>query len=128
MMRLRQTLGHLGRVADELVVGKSASGQHFAERHALHVLHRYVRSALVLTDFVDRDDIRMVQSRGGACFLLESPKPMGVRGHLLGQDFDSDFATEFEVFGLVHFAHTAAPQVGEDFVVAEASAGLEGHG
>ena len=46
------------------------------------------------------------------------------RGHLLRQDFDSDFATEFEVPGLVHFSHTARTQLGEDLVVAEAGAGF----
>ena len=76
---------------------------------------------------VDRDDVRMVQGRGRPGFLLESAKPLGVRGHLLGQDFDSDLSPQLEVLGLVHFSHTARAQLGEDLVVAEASAGLERH-
>ncbi len=101
---------------------------HLPKRLAVHVLHRYVRSALVLADFVDRDDVGMVQGRCGARFLLEPAKPVGVRGHLLTQDFDGDISTELEIPGLVHFAHAAGAQLGEDFVVAEASARLEGHG
>ncbi len=46
----------------------------------------------------------------------------------MGQYFDGDLSPELEILGLVHFTHPAGAQLGEDFVVAEASAGLEGHG
>ena len=74
------------------------------------------------------DDVRMLQSRRRACFLLESTEPLGVGGHFLGQYFDRDLSTQFEIAGLVHFSHAARAQLGEDFVVTEARAGLEGHG
>ncbi len=70
----------------------------------------------------------MIQRRCRTGFLFESTETAGVGGHLLGQDFDSDFSAELEVFGLVHFTHPARAQLGEDFVVAESGAALEGHG
>ncbi len=81
----------------------------------------------MLADFIDRDDVGMVQRRGSSRFLFESTKTLGVRSHLLGQDFDSDLATELEIPGLVDLTHTTGAQLGEHFVVAEAGAGLEGH-
>ena len=45
----------------------------------------------------------MVQGRGRTGFLLESTETAGVRGHLLGQDFDGDVSTQLEITGLVHF-------------------------
>ena len=81
----------------------------------------------MLTDFVHMGDVGIVQGRGRTGFLFESTKSAGVRGHLLGQDFDSDITTPFKIAGLVHFRPTARTQLGEN-LVAEAGAGLEGHG
>ena len=69
----------------------------------------------------------LFKARGRTGFLFESTKSAGVRGHLLRQDFDSDITTPFKIAGLVHFRPTARTQLGEN-LVAEAGAGLEGHG
>ena len=68
------------------------------------------------------------ENRGRTGFLFESTETAGVRGHLLRQDFDRYASTQLEIPSLVHFSHTARAQLGDNLVVAEASAGLEGHG
>jgi len=44
-----------------------------------------VRRVLVSADVVDRQDVRMVESRSRARFLLEAFEPVGVLGEISGQ-------------------------------------------
>ncbi len=84
LMGFRQSLRQLRRVAYELIVRERAVRKNLPQRPALHILHRNERSALVLTDLVDRNDVGMVQGRRRAGFLLESTETAGVGGHLFG--------------------------------------------
>ncbi len=93
LMGFRQSLRHLPRVANELIVRERTVRENLPKRLPLHILHRNEGSALVFTDLVDRDDVGMVQRRGSTGFLLESTETAGVSGHLLRQDFDGDVST-----------------------------------
>ena len=69
--------------------GSGPRGQDLVERRAVDQLHRDVGRALVLVDFVDGDDVRMVQRRRGTGLAYESPA--SVRSRRLGrQDLDRD--------------------------------------
>ena len=55
--------------------GSGAAAQSVAQRLAFEQLRHDVRRAVVAADVVDREDVRVIQRRGGARFLLEAPKP-----------------------------------------------------
>ncbi len=60
---------------------------------------------------------RMVQSCCRLCFHFETLAFLLADGNLPGQEFDSDFAFEFGVFGFIHYPHAAFAEFFEDFVV-----------
>jgi hypothetical protein len=58
----------------------------------------------------------MVQSAGGARFLFEPAKPVGITADVFVQNFDGYFAAEPGVAGTVHLPHPSGAQRREDFV------------
>lgn len=63
-----------------------------------------------LIDFVNRADVRVIQSGCGARFALESLERIGMPGQLLGEKLKRQKPPEPGVLGLVDHAHTAATQ------------------
>ena len=81
----------------------------------LDVLHHDVRrSARHGADLVDRDDVGMVQGRGGPCLLPEAREALGTVGKSLREELDGDIAVQVAVAGAVHFAHTPDAEQLED--------------
>src|SRR5580658_1676376 len=60
------------------------------------------------SDLVDGADIGVIQSRRGSCFAAEARESLGVLRQLLGQKFQGHKAAQFEVLGLVDYAHASA--------------------
>jgi hypothetical protein len=65
----------------------------------------------------------MVERRGGMCFLLEAPQPVGVVGEGGGQDFDRHIAPQSFITRAVNHAHPATPEQRRDFVRPDALSG-----
>ncbi len=78
----------------------------------------------MLAQIVDGDDIRMVERRGRAGFLLEAPQPFRVVGELRSKYFYDDIAVELVIFGFVNLAQTSGPDGRQDFVEAQTSSGV----
>ena len=77
----RQGRCHLDANIEDLSHVKPASSRAVAQTLALDELGGDEERAVVDTDLVDRQDVRVIQARGGVRFLLESTKPVGlVRG------------------------------------------------
>lgn len=72
-------------------------------------------------------DVRMVQRRNRARFLLETTQAIRIGAELGGQDLDGDIASEPWIAGLVDLAHTACPKGRDDLIRAKANARGEGH-
>ena len=124
----RKTLGDLDSEVEQPLGGKRlARGDQLAQGPALDHLHRDVGGPVGLTDVVDRQDVGMVESRGGARLLLEALAAVGVGGGGLRQDLDRDVAAEFGVPRAIDLAHPARAQRREDLVRAEAGAGRQAH-
>jgi hypothetical protein len=90
-----------------------------AEGLALQQFHDQVRTAFVLSDVVNRADVGVIQSRGGAGFPLETLQGLAIGGKLVGEEFQSDGAAQARIFGLVDFAHAARADERDDLVGAE---------
>ena len=82
-----------------------------AQRLALQVLHRQVRTRVVDPKLVHRNDVRVLQFGEGRGFLLEGVDRGGVVAKA-GQDFDGDVSAQ-RVAGLVN---SAVPTLAELFL------------
>ena len=91
------------------------------ERFSLEPFHRDERPAIVIGDFVNGADVRMIERRRGTCLATEA-----VDGELRGQEFQRDFASEREVLREIHQAHAAAAEQRLDAIVADGLAGVHG--
>ena len=61
-------------------------------------------------------DVRMVQRRNRARFLLEATDAVRVRGQLLRQDLDRDVTAKACVMCAIHLAHAASAEERDDLV------------
>src|SRR5215831_4585384 len=112
--------------------------QHLEQLHAL--LHALSQSASVdelhrdefrvfkTTDFMNRQNVRMIERRGGFCFLNKSLQSLGIRGQSGRQNLDRDGAIKFGIFGEEHLAHAAFANLCADFITAEFGSSGNCHG
>src|SRR5262249_8718550 len=85
------------------------------ERLAAHVLHGDERKAVLFTDVVDRDDVRMAQASGGAR-LARKPIAELCRVEILLEHLDGHGATDARIPRTVERARAALGEEVEDFV------------
>ncbi len=91
---------------------------------AFEVLHDDEGLSGGFIDFVDGADVGMIQRRGGAGFALEALERLRVGGDFGRKEFESDEASQLDVFGLVDDAHATAAEFVDDAVVGD---GLANH-
>ena len=72
----------------------------------------------------------MIQRRRILGFALEAAQGLRVLGYIVGQEFESDKATEIRVLGLVHHTHPPAAQLLDNAVMRDglADEGRSRHG
>ena len=122
-MGLGESFGRLRGQFDGLLRLDPAPAQHVVEGQALDRLHHDVWLAERLADFVDGDDVGMVQRGRGARFLREASQPIDVCRVLGGEELDGDIALQVEVSRAEDLAHPARPDAGQEFIVPETRAG-----
>ena len=88
-----------------------------AQRFALDVLHRDVGPAFVFADFINRENVWMVQRRSGACFLKETATAIVLRDVLGREQFQRHDALQFVVVSFVDRAHAAGADRFDDPVM-----------
>ena len=94
------------------------------ERLAFQQLHGDEVASVVLANLVDRADIWVVQSGGGASFALKTVERERIFFRLGRQELERDMAAQVDVLGFVDNAHPSAAQLREDTVVRD---GLADH-
>src|ERR1700693_270635 len=87
--------GDLCRLSEGLLDRETARREHVVERFAFDALHGDEVHGLALAersavDVVDRDDVWMVERRGGLRLTDESPLALGVADGLVRQEFQGD--------------------------------------
>jgi hypothetical protein len=92
------------------------------ERFAIEELHHDETLPVVLVDFVNRADVRVIQSRCGLHFPPEPFKSGQVVGHPARQEFQPDWAMQPRGLSFVDDAHPAATELFDDAVVANRAA------
>ena len=88
-------------------------------------LHRDERIAMLILNFVDGADVRVVQSGSSTSLAAEAFQRLGVICKVFGQEFQSDESPKFGVLGFVDDTHPAAAQLLNDAVVRD---GFADHG
>ncbi len=127
-VRRLQPVRRLGQEEEDLPLRRGPARQQLPQRLAVQKLRDDVRHALVRAHVEDRQDVRVAEGGDGPRLALEPRQPLGVAGHLLGQDLDRDLAPQTRVPRSVHLAHPPGPDEAEDLVRPETRAGREGHG
>ena len=115
------------RIVDGLARGERTVAQAVAERLAFEQFRDHVGRAAIVTDIVDRKNVRMVERGGGTSFLREALQAVGVGGERCRKNLDGDVAVEAGVAGAVDFAHPARTQRRLNCIGTEFRARGKGH-
>ena len=94
LVRGRKPLRDRDGIGDRLAHRNAARLQSLAQRLSLEQLRDDERRIPVDANVVDGEDVRMVQSGGGAGFLLEAMKTIGVGREGGWQNLDRDVASQ----------------------------------
>src|SRR5262245_19572497 len=89
-----ESAANVERDGDGLAYGYRPRLEPLAQATALQALGNEIRDALVLADVVNREDVRVVECAGGACFFSEAPYALGVARSVRQQYLDCDVSTE----------------------------------
>jgi hypothetical protein len=110
---------NLDAVGDRRSQWKGLLADHLLQGTALDELHGDEVASVGPPDFVDGDDVRMVQ-RGGRLRFLDEAAPLVVgRSAVGGQEFQRRGPVQQDIAGLVHQAHPALAELFEDLVMAD---------
>ena len=105
-----------GQVEQQLGVQRLARNA-MLQGHAVEEFHRDKRLAVVIADFVNGADVRMVQGGSGARLATKALEGRRVLRQFLRQKLQRDEPAELDVFGLVDDAHPATAKLAQDAVV-----------
>ena len=98
-------------------------GESLVQAPALDELHRVVVDAVIAPDGVDRDDVPVLELRGGARLVSKALQLASIEKARKGQHLERHASTERDLLRLVHDAHAAAADLPDDAEVAD---GLRG--
>ena len=127
LVRGGQAARDLQCVLHRLAARDRTGGEAVPQRFAGEELRDRVDDAVVRTEVVDAEEIRVREGGDGFGLALEARERGGVRREALGKDFDRDVAVELRVARAVDLSHASGAERPEDLVRAEACAGQEGH-
>ena len=105
--------------------GEGTVAQAVAEGLTLQQFGDDVGRTTVVANVVDRKNVRVVESSGGAGFLREALQAFRVHREGRGKNLDGDIPIEAGVAGPVDFAHPACAQGRLNFIGAEFCASAE---
>ena len=126
MHRLRDGGDEFRRAPKPLRAPHSALRVQIREGAAFHQLHAEILLPFVLANFVDGNDVRMVEIRRGFRFGAETLHFRGGR-QLAGADhFQRDRAIETDLPRIINDAHPALRNLAQEFVIAKVADDLVG--
>ncbi len=126
-VRFGQPVGDLDPDVEDPSGLQRDTGQHVTQRSPVHVLHHEIRGTLDVPDFVNRDDVGVIQRRGGAGLRRKAGDAVGIGRDLLGQELDGHVPAEVVVTGAKHLAHATAAQPRDELVSTQPRADRRGH-
>ena len=116
-VRRIKRIGDLDREIEQPVDRKGFASDLLLQCPPLEQLEHEERTTVVIADFVDRADVRVIERRGGACFAEESVDRCAIGLVLGGEQLQGDLSAQDEVFSDVDVAHPAASQLVEHAIM-----------
>ncbi len=95
------------------------------QRDSIEELHGDEGLLVLLADFVDGADVRMVEAEAERASRRKRSSAWGSPGEILGKKLQGDKATEAQFFGLVNDAHAATAKLSHDAIMGDGAAGTE---
>ena len=105
LMRCLEPLADLDAKFDNPIDAHFLTGQVLLERAPFHVRHGKIWTALVVTDFIDRDNVGMIQFRGRLGLALEARPAFLVVTQVRWKELQRDLPVKLGVLGQVHLTH-----------------------
>ena len=97
------------------------------QRRPLDQLHHQRCHAGAVFEAMNLRDVWMIECGQDLGLALKARQPLGISGDRRGQHLDRDGSLQVDVGGLVHLAHPAFADLGDDFEGTNAGAGRKGH-
>ena len=110
-MRRRQGARYLDGDVDRGIEGKAAAFDLLAKGLAFDIFGGDELHAIGLSEFVDGENVGMVEGGGGVRFLLEAAQTALVAEQLRRQHLERDLTAQLGVLGEIHLAHAAGPSM-----------------
>ena len=101
-------------------IGPEASNS--THRLTTNQFHGDVVRAIHVPEFINGDDVGVIERARGTGFLLKARQGFRLRMAVQRNRLDGDLTAEASVFGAINFAHAAGAELLKNFVSAEARA------
>ena len=115
-VRPAQRIGDVGAVPQHLISRQWSFRQNVRKRLTLDELHHEVVNSVLVTDIVNRADVRMIETRDRSGLALETSSHLRARSEIARQDLDCDAAVEARIACAEYFAHAAGADARDDLV------------
>src|SRR5690348_5733467 len=112
-----EVIGYLDAEFDEFLLGKRLAFHALLQRVTFEQLHDDELLSILLADFENGADVRMIERSGGASFADETFEGALVLRQSLGQELHGDVALEDKILGAIDDAHAAAAELLLDAVM-----------
>ena len=110
-------VGNLDAEIEQEFELEGASADAMLQSGAFEEFHGEVGLSAILTDFVNRADVWMIERGGGAGLAPEAFEGLRVFCEFVRQKFEGDVAAEVRILGFVDDTHTAAAEFFDDAVM-----------
>jgi hypothetical protein len=87
------------------------------QRQSIQELHGNESLPVLVINFVDGADVRMIQRGGGLGFSLKAGECLRVFSYTIRKELEGDESPELYIFSLIDHTHTASAQLLDDAVV-----------
>ena len=126
-MRLDERVGNLGRTAQDLVERERSASETGGQGLAAHELHDQKVHAVVLTDVIQRANVRMAEAGDHSRFALESLAQLDPMQNLLREHLHRNGPVEPNIPGPIDLAHASRAERGLNLVRAKTGTRADGH-
>src|SRR5579864_9851192 len=111
LMCLGQRIRNLGCDLDGFAIRQRSRREQGSQRLATNHLHCDIVRAVEVSKLVNGDDIGMIQRGGRLGFALEPAESLRVVCYVVGQEFESNKATEIDVLCFVNNPHSSTAKL-----------------
>ena len=122
-----QCVGDLDRVWQRLAGTQPPVTDQTVERLAAHIFHGDEVHAIGIADFIDGDDVGVIQGGQHTRLAPEARHIIGIIGERGRKNLECHVAAQFDIVGAVHLTHSSRTERPTDLVGSQPSPGRDGH-